>query len=131
MFSERWICFCCPQTLKPRRSILPIDEMERRPPLRRKKSDISKILYIELDRECLFFFSQALSSVLIIQSWFRRRQALLEMRRKAAWTIYQNIEYSGEQDQLKVNIDTIRRTEDFILFSIALQFLFGINASSE
>lgn len=50
------------------------------------------------------FLFQALASALIIQSWFRRRQALLEKRRKAAWTIYQNIEYAGEQDQLKVNI---------------------------
>lgn len=49
------------------------------------------------------FVYLALSSVLIIQSWFRRRKALFEMRRKAAWTIYQNIEYAGEQDQLKVS----------------------------
>ncbi len=42
--------------------------------------------------------------MIIIQSWFRRRKALLERRRKAAWTIYQNIEYAGEQDQLKVII---------------------------
>ena len=46
----------------------------------------------------------ALAAVVIIQSWFRRRQARFEIRRKAAWTIYQNIEYAGEQDQLKVDI---------------------------
>jgi serine/threonine-protein phosphatase with EF-hand domain len=46
----------------------------------------------------------ALAAVIIIQSWFRRRQATFEIRRKAAWTIYQNIEYAGEQDQLKVLI---------------------------
>jgi serine/threonine-protein phosphatase with EF-hand domain len=45
----------------------------------------------------------ALAAVVIIQSWFRRRQARFEIRRKAAWTIYQNIEYAGEQDQLKVS----------------------------
>jgi serine/threonine-protein phosphatase with EF-hand domain len=44
----------------------------------------------------------ALTAVVIIQTWFRRRRALFEIRRKTAWTIYQNIEYAGEQDQLKV-----------------------------
>lgn len=48
----------------------------------------------------LFFL--ALAAVVIIQTWFRRRRALFEIRRKTAWTIYQNIEYAGEQDQLKV-----------------------------
>lgn len=47
-------------------------------------------------------FFLALAAVVIIQTWFRRRQALFEIRRKTAWTIYQNIEYAGEQDQLKV-----------------------------
>lgn len=87
MFSERWICFCCPRAHKPQRSIVPIQETNNSIPPRnllKKRSDIT------------------LSSVLIIQSWFRRRKALFEMRRKAAWTIYQNIEYAGEQDQLKL-----------------------------
>ncbi|CAF4511271.1 unnamed protein product [Rotaria sp. Silwood2] len=85
MFSERWICFCCPQTYKLQRSIVPLEQAQSRPPSKtraKKKSDIT--------------------SVIIIQSWFRRRQALFEIRRKAAWTIYQNIEYAGEQDQLKL-----------------------------
>ena len=33
----------------------------------------------------------------------------MEIRRKAAWTIYQKIEYAGEQDQLKVNFLKNRR----------------------
>jgi serine/threonine-protein phosphatase with EF-hand domain len=48
------------------------------------------------------FLFVALASVVIIQTWFRRRRALFEIRRKTAWTIYQHIEYAGEQDQLKV-----------------------------
>ncbi|CAF3826007.1 unnamed protein product, partial [Rotaria sordida] len=87
MFSERWICFCCPQTYKIQRSIAPLEQPQSRPPSKtrgKKKSDIT------------------LAAVIIIQSWFRRRQALFEIRRKAAWTIYQNIEYAGEQDQLKL-----------------------------
>ncbi len=50
----------------------------------------------------LFDILVALAAVVIIQTWFRRRRALFEIRRKTAWTIYQNIEYAGEQDQLKV-----------------------------
>ncbi|CAF1124254.1 unnamed protein product [Rotaria sp. Silwood1] len=87
MFSERWICFCCPHAHKLQRSIVPLEQTQSRPPSKtkgKKKSDIT------------------LASVIIIQSWFRRRQALFEIRRKAAWTIYQNIEYAGEQDQLKL-----------------------------
>ncbi|CAM4779520.1 unnamed protein product [Rotaria magnacalcarata] len=87
MFAERWICFCCPQAHKFQRSIVPIEQVPSSKPSKsrvKKKSDLT------------------LSSVIIIQSWFRRRQALFEIRRKAAWTIYQNIEYAGEQDQLKL-----------------------------
>jgi hypothetical protein len=57
--------------------------------------------YIKIKLIILF---KALSAVIIIQTWFRRRQAIFEIRRKAAWTIYQNIEYAGEQDQLQVII---------------------------
>lgn len=111
MFSERWICFCCPHTYKTRRSIVPIEQSVSNLPQQpmssfsqrrfiKKKSDVSKIFFfIKIQLIILF---EALSAVLIIQSWFRRRQAIFEIRRKAAWTIYQNIEYAGEQDQLKV-----------------------------
>lgn len=54
------------------------------------------------EENVLIFFFPALAAVVIIQTWFRRRKALFEIRRKTAWTIYQNIEYAGEQDQLKV-----------------------------
>ncbi|CAF1537606.1 unnamed protein product, partial [Adineta ricciae] len=92
MFCERLICFCCPPTNKPNRSVVPIQAPEIPPPVpapakikvKNKKSDLT------------------LAAVVIIQSWFRRRQARFEIRRKAAWTIYQNIEYAGEQDQLKL-----------------------------
>lgn len=47
MFSERWICFCCPQTYKPRRSIVPIEQPQLPPKtFVKKKSDISKIIFI-------------------------------------------------------------------------------------
>jgi len=114
MFSDRWICFCCPQNIKPHRSIVPIEEPQSRPPsqpkhkIKHKKSDVSKffiifsVCFIEIKILIILFI--ALAAVVIIQSWFRRRQATFEIRRKAAWTIYQNIEYAGEQDQLKVLI---------------------------
>lgn len=102
IFSERLLCFCCPKSHKPGRSVAPINPLVVQPMSRmrsKKRSDLSEFFFVLFIRKiCLV----ALSSVLIIQSWFRRRKALLEMRRKAAWIIYQNIEYAGEQDQLKV-----------------------------
>ena len=47
-------------------------------------------------------FVLALKSALLIQRWYRRYQSRIEMRKLTAWHIYQSIEYSGEQDQLKL-----------------------------
>ncbi|CAF3191088.1 unnamed protein product [Rotaria sp. Silwood2] len=98
MFSERWLCFCCPPMHKPpRRTIVaPIEQTESpseaRPPLQ-----MNRMMGREKHKSELH-----LAAVVIIQTWFRRRRALFEIRRKAAWTIYQNIEYAGEQNQLKL-----------------------------
>jgi hypothetical protein len=53
MFSERWICFCCPQATKPRRSIVPIEQIQPRissRTLAHKKSDVSKVFFLFLLR---------------------------------------------------------------------------------
>ncbi|UJR31789.1 hypothetical protein I4U23_019267 [Adineta vaga] len=103
MLSESWKCLCCPPMFKPPRRgvIVPLEHPLPEPQIqtqspppppqlllpvkpKRKKSDLT------------------LAAVVIIQTWFRRRRALYEIRRKTAWTIYQNIEYAGEQDQLKL-----------------------------
>lgn len=39
---------------------------------------------------------------MLIQRWYRRYQSRMEVKKKTAWNIYQSIEYSGEQDQLKL-----------------------------
>ncbi|CAF3960442.1 unnamed protein product, partial [Rotaria sp. Silwood1] len=98
MFSERWLCFCCPQTHKPTRRpmVAPIEQPET-PPEIRPPSQMNRIINRPKQKSEIH-----LAAVVIIQTWFRRRRALFEMRRKAAWTIYQHIEYAGEQNQLKL-----------------------------
>jgi len=44
----------------------------------------------------------ALASSIIIQKWYRRYKARLELKRHCAWKVFQEIEYSAEHDQINL-----------------------------
>ncbi|KAK4469853.1 hypothetical protein MN116_007363 [Schistosoma mekongi] len=44
----------------------------------------------------------SLRAAILIQKWYRRYQARLEIKRRCAWMIYQSLEYAGEHNHSKL-----------------------------
>ena len=70
---------------------------------RKSEAEIAAVRFFNEWQVMLILFSLVvLNSSIVIQKWYRRHKARIEMRRRCAWKIFQQIEYSAEQDQINV-----------------------------